>query len=352
MRYIFPLLLLLLSSGCSTRAQWHKEQGSVWNTTYNIIYECDRELTDSIFGIFDEINRSVSVFTPGSTVNIINGRDSVEADENFALLFNEAQRVSALSVGRYDPTVGALVELWGFGKEKVHGGEPSQESIESVMSGVGIGECKLVDNRVIKKSPSTCFNFSSIAKGFGCDKIAAMLNRNDVENYLIEIGGEIALHGLSHRDRDWVVQIDAPVPDTLATHQGMLLIEVTDCGIATSGNYRNFRLDEAGNRIGHTIDASTGYPAVTEILSVTIIAPSAMTADALATAMMAMPLTEAMVMLEKIPDACALIVTAVSTELPDALPEGWHTEKLGDDYTVIMSIGFPPYLSPQRERNG
>ena len=139
--------------------------------------------------------------------------------------------------------------------------------------------------------------------------VGEMLSRNGVENYMVEIGGEIALKGRNPKGKPWRIQVDAPIADnTGAVSERMAVVEITDCGVATSGNYRNYRDYDGQGRVGHTIDPRTGYPVATTTLSATVIAPTCIEADALATACMALPLERAMAMIEEWPGASALLV--------------------------------------------
>ena len=336
-----PLVAMCMTfAACNKAPRWQHQQGAVWNTTFNIVYESDKDLTDSVFAVFAEIEGGLSIFTDGSIVNSVNAGDTVEVNQDFINVFETACSVSRASGGKYDPTVAPLVELWGFGRNKDITSEPTAAEIEEALKAVGINECIIINGVIVKKDRSTQFNFSSIAKGYGCDKVAAMLCRNGVNNYLVEIGGEIALKGQSHRNKDWVVQIDAPVAEKKDEHVGMAVIEVSDCGVATSGNYRNYRVDANGNRIAHTIDATTGYPAVTPTLAATVIAPDVMTADALATALMAMQPDDAMIMIEMMPDVEALLVIDSGSGGFEAKKE-WETIDGSTQWIVVTSPGFP-----------
>ncbi|MDE6403474.1 MAG: FAD:protein FMN transferase, partial [Muribaculaceae bacterium] len=197
---------------------------------------------------------------------------------------------------------------WGFGFGDQKSTSPDDAVIDSVLATVGIADCHIVGDSIVKKHPDTTFNFSAVTKGYGCDMIAAMFRRNGVGNYLIEIGGEIALNGHNRRGKPWRVMIDAPV-DSVAGHRGLLTIEPEQGGVATSGNYRNYRDMPDGRRIGHTISAVTGRPVVTNTLSATVIAPDCATADALATACMAMHPDSAVSMIRALPATELILVT-------------------------------------------
>ncbi len=309
-RLIISITAITAIAACDTPKPFRTAQGMVWNTMYHITYASNVSLDDSIQCVMKTVENSLSVFNDSSLVSRVNCRDSVEVDQMFKSVFLESQRVNRLSDGAFDPTVGPLIELWGFGKNKSTVRTPEAAEIDSVMKSVGIAECSLAGNRLIKKSPDTRFNFSAIAKGYGCDMIGEMMKRNGVKSYMIEIGGEITLNGPSPHGGLWRIMVDAPIQaNDSVIHEQMAVIEVDSCGIATSGNYRNYHIVD-GNVMGHTINPFNGRPAITTILSVTVIAPECMTADALATACMIMPLTDAMAMIDSIPGASAMFVTS------------------------------------------
>lgn len=296
---------------CQRANDFRSNEGVVWNTTYHIVYQSPVDMGDSILSVFREVDRSLSVFNDTSVVSRINRNSTDEPDDMFREVFEESKRVNMLSYGAFDPTVGPLVDLWGFGRQRDSVRTVSPELIDSILRCVGINDCMITDDgRLVKKHPGTLFNFSAIAKGYGCDKVGDMLSRNGIDCFMVEVGGEIVVKGHNPRNADWRIMIDAPVESSDSViHERMAVIAVTDCAVATSGNYRNFK-EVDGKRVGHTIDPFTGSPAHSEVLSVTVVAPRCMTADALATACMAMPLDSAKAMIERIPEVSALFVTA------------------------------------------
>lgn len=285
-------------------------EGAVWNTTYHITYRSDRDLHDSIMAVMKQVESSLSPFAESSVISRINRGEDVAADSLLRRVFLTSQAVNRASSGAFDPTVAPLVNLWGFGYRNT-GIEPTQAAIDSLLATVGIAECSLTaDGRIVRKTPATEFNFSAITKGYGCDLVGEMLRRNGVGDYLVEIGGEIALSGLSPRGKAWRVMVDAPVAcDTAVVHERMAVIEPNAPGVATSGNYRNFKTTPDG-KIWHTVSPVTGRPAETDILSATVIAPSCMEADAYATSCMAMLAPEALRMIERIEGVECLLATA------------------------------------------
>ena len=291
---IAAIVMYFMPDDCSGsqwhRAQWHKSQGAVWNTTYSITYRADRDLADSISAVFREVEMSLSPFNPASRISLINRGESMQTDSLIARVFGISQRVCSLSGGNFDPTVSPLVNLWGFGySRRPADGKapaPTQAEIDSALQLVGIADCRIANGLMKKKAPGTTFNFSAVTKGYGCDLVGAMLRRNGCEDYMVEIGGE------------------------MATHEAMRVVALTDCGVATSGNYRNYRVDSLGHHLGHTISPRDGRPYATDILSATVVAPTCAEADALATACMASPEADAVAMLKGMGDVRALLVVA------------------------------------------
>lgn len=323
MRLFIVALLGALLCGCG-EAQFRRAAGATWGTTYSIVYRADRDLSDSIVAVMRQVDLSLSPFERQSLVSKLNNNEPMRADTMLADVMRLSQRVCGLSGGAFDPTVAPLINLWGFGY-RTPGDTPTQAEIDSALACVGIMECSVGDDGCIhKKSPETEFNFSAIAKGYGVDAIAAMLRRNGCADYMVEVGGEIALSGRNPKGAPWRIQIDAPVADSTGlVHERLTVIELTDRCIATSGNYRNFHAS-GDSLVGHTIHPSTGRPVSTSTLSVTVIAPSTAMADALATAVMAMPPDKAAAMLESVPRVEALIVSAAadSAYAITAIPAG------------------------------
>lgn len=307
---LFLLVLSLLLASCvGGRGEYRRLQGGVWNTTYNISYASATDLTDSVLAVMKQVELSLSPFNDSSLISRINRGEPCEVDSLVRRIFLASQEVNRASFGRFDPTVAPLINLWGFGYRN-SGVEPTQAMIDSVMVSVGIGDCRIDSlGRLQRKTPMTEFNFSAITKGYGCDLVGEMFRRNGCNDFMVEIGGEIAMSGRNPRGEDWHIMVDAPVEnDTAVVHSRMAVMAVTDCGVATSGNYRNFKQTSSG-RIWHTISTLDGLPAHTDLLAATVIASTAMLADAYATACMALPSDSARLMLERVPDVEALFVT-------------------------------------------
>ncbi len=288
---------LMLSVASCSGSKWRGAEGVVWGTTYHITYKADADLHDSIISVMRAVEQSLSPFSGQSLISRINRGEDVEADTLIAAVFRGAAQVYGLSSGAFDPTVAPAVNLWGFGYK--NGVEcPTDEQTDSVRALVGFGSCFIDNGRIVTGRAGMEFDFSAITKGFGCDMVGKMLERNGCSDYMVEIGGEIALSGANRNGEPWHIMIDAPLEcDTAVVHDRLAVVEVTGCGIATSGNYRNYR-NTAGGKVWHTIDPRTCRPAETATLSATVIAPDAMTADAIATACMVMDADSALAMAE------------------------------------------------------
>ena len=312
------------AAGCSGPS-WQKTEGAAWATTYHITYRGPRALDDSVTAVMRTVELSLSPFDSASAVSRINAGTTDSVDALFERVFAASLRVNAASGGLYDPTVAPLVNLWGFGY-KTSGVEPDSAAVDSCRQLVDIASCCIDGGRIVRGREGMEFDFSSITKGLGCDMVGEMLARNGATDYMVEIGGEMTLRGHNPRGEKWHVMIDAPVDaDTAsALHNRMAVIAVTDCGVATSGNYRNFKLTPAG-RVWHSISPATGRPAVTELLSATVVAPTAMEADALATACMVMDAADALAMIEAVEGVEALLVGSDGA----------------GGYRLVASSGFP-----------
>lgn len=299
--YLLAAAGVLLFTGCKNQKQYFEESGSVFHTLYHIKYESDKALTEKIDNELQKFNLSLNPFNPNSTIAKVNRNEPVEVDEWFKEVFNKSMEVSKNSDGVFDITCAPLVNLWGFGFSKKDSITP--EMIDSLKTFVGYQKVRLEGNKVIKDDPRLLLNCSAIAKGYSSDIIARLLEREGVENYMVEIGGEVTMKGINPKGECWRIGINKPEDDSTGIRNEIEEV-VQLCkkgGVATSGNYRNYYVKD-GKKYAHTIDPRTGYPAEQSILSATIVANDCMTADAYATAFMAMGLDKARQMAEKLPE--------------------------------------------------
>lgn len=287
-------------------AAFQDNKGRVFGTFYQIKYQSSKDLHAGIIEQLDKVDRSLSVFNKQSVISKINNNEQVVPDTMFLKVFESAQRISGITDGAFDITVAPLVNAWGFGFKE--GTEPEKHVIDSLMQIVGYENVWIEDGKIIKKYPETMIDCGGIAKGYSCDVVADYLRANGVENFLVNIGGEIVTSGINDKRVPWKIQVTKPVDDNESTQSELqALINVTDKAMATSGNYRNFYY-KGGKKYAHTIDPSTGYCVQHNILSATVLADRCVDADAYATAFMVMGLEKAKIILEKHPEIMAYLI--------------------------------------------
>lgn len=292
---------LVVCTACTNKTEYYEESGTVFHTLYHIKYQSPRMLTEQIDQEFKKFDQSLNPFNPHSIIAQVNNNEPVEVDEWFKEVFNKSKEVSEKSDGLFDITCAPLINVWGFGFSNKDSVTPAM--IDSLKTFVGYRKVKLEGNKIIKEDPRLLLNCSAIAKGYASDIIARLLEREGVENYMVEIGGEVTMKGVNPQGNCWRIGINRPEDDTTGMKNDIDEV-VQICGkggVATSGNYRNFYIKE-GKKYAHTIDPRTGYPAEQNILSATIVAKDCITADAYATAFMAMGIEKAREMAASLPD--------------------------------------------------
>ena len=290
-RYIAILIALAIAVVmifiARNRTHRFSHEGVVWTTDYHITYEASRDLSDSIQLILNNLDMSVSPYNKASLISAINENTMNRVDAYIRRLLEASRAINNESGGAFDPTVMPLVNAWGFGYK--NGALPTRAQIDSILLFVGMDKITLHGDTLVKKDPRVMLDFSSIAKGMACDEIGRMLVRNGAKNWLVEIGGEVMASGLNNRGTAWQISVDMPSDesDGKVSHESALTLALDSGAVATSGNYRKWR-DEGGNKLSHIIDPHTGDSRAGTLLSVTVIASDCMTADAWATACMAM----------------------------------------------------------------
>ena len=284
---LFALAIAVVMMFCSRdRKRFFTNEGIVWTTEYHITYEASRDLGDSIQLIFNKLDMSVSPYNKASLISAINGNTSSLVDAYLKRLIDASRIVNRESDGAFDPTVMPLVNAWGFGYK--NGTLPSRAQIDSILLFIGMDKIALHGDTIVKSDPRVMLDFSSIAKGMACDEIGRMLARNGAANWLVEIGGEVMASGINSRGTSWHVSVDMPTDEQQAdSHESALTLAIDSGAVATSGNYRKWRIED-GHKLSHIIDPHTGDSQAGTLLSVTVIANDCMTADAWATACMVM----------------------------------------------------------------
>ncbi len=312
----YAIVLLALAVGIAMmfvgrdRKRFFTCEGVVWTTDYHITYEASRDLNDSIQLIFSDLDMSVSPYNKASLISALNAGTMNRVDGYLKRLLDASAVIHRESGGAFDPTVMPLVNAWGFGYKS--GSMPTRAQIDSILTFVGMDKVALQGDTLVKSDPRVMLDFSSIAKGMACDEIGRMLARNGASNWLVEIGGEVMASGVNKRGTAWVVSVDMPDNDGNNGHESALAITMDSAAVATSGNYRKWR-EEGGNRISHIIDPKTGDSRVGTLLSVTVIAPDCMSADAWATACMVMGDSTVKAVMGKRQDLGVMTISADTT---------------------------------------
>ena len=335
LRLLALLSLVLTLTACFPSNQSGKKeillQGQTMGTTYNIkvvatIEQVEAlELQTKIDSLLKQVNQEMSTYIPDSELSIFNKNrtlESVTVSTGLARVIKESIRLGNLSEGKLDVTIGPLVNLWGFGPEKKPEKVPSEELLTATKAKVGLKHLSLVNNQLSKAIPELYVDLSTIAKGYGVDLVAELIEANGINNYLVEIGGELRLKGFKHTGELWVVAIEKPLTTERSIQQ---FIVPKDNAMATSGDYRNY-FEVDGARFSHIIEPDIGKPINHKLVSVTVIHPSSMTADGLSTALMVMGAEKGMEFSVK-NDIAALFIT-----------------KTENGFSEQFTLKFQPYL--------
>ena len=304
------LALLIVGTVLIIRQQrsmpYQHDEGFVFGTVYSITYQYDENLKADIEAELQKVDDEFSMFNEHSTVAHINRGEQVSRSKMFTEVFELAQTVNRETDGAFDVTVAPLVNAWGFGFK--HESMPTPHQVDSLLK--------------VRHQ----YDFSAIAKGYGSDVVARLLRKRGIQNFMIEIGGEIVTQGVSQRRLPWKIGVTKPTDDSLAVgNELQTVINITDIAMATSGNYRNFYY-KGGRKYAHTIDPKTGYPVQHSLLSATVLANSCAVADAYATSFMVMGVERGKQLLERHPELMAYFIYAK----PDGTNDVWFSPSLQD----------------------
>ncbi|MBI9060360.1 MAG: FAD:protein FMN transferase [Marinilabiliaceae bacterium] len=313
MKNILLILILSLLVSCQpSKREFIRNEGFIFGTTYHLIYDHSEDLHEDIKIKFNEFDLSLSTYNKQSIISKVNRNEPVEVDHFFKTVFQKAAEVTQATEGAFDMTIGPLANAWGFGfsnKDSI-----TSELVDSLLINMGMDKLKLEGNRVVKTNPDIVLNVNALAKGYGVDVIARLLEQHGITNYMVEIGGELRVKGYNQKHSHWRVGIDKPVDDPEVMSRDLQeVISITNTALATSGNYRNFYFKE-GKKYAHTISPYTGYPVQHQLLSASVIAPDCMTADAYATAFMVLGLEKSLEIMKQHPELEAYFISSDEQE--------------------------------------
>ena len=322
------LILFFLFSACSRHEVVSidgQALGSYYRVKYLDIGYTKENLQKGIDSILNIMNNSMSTYLPSSDLSKINRGDStIVVDEHFEKVFNKANLMWYKSQGYFDPTVGAWVNAYGFGPNKKIKKIGLKER-DSLMKITGWPRIRLTkDKKIIKDDKSIFIDFNALAKGYAVDQINLYFEKAGSKNHLIDIGGELISRGKNLETKNlWSVGIEKPSESTLP-RKIFDIIELNNQALATSGNYRKYRIDkETKQKYVHSINPLNGRPARSNILSVSVKALDCMTADAYATALMVMPLNMGKKLINKTPDVDALWIISESQNFVSHSSKNW-----------------------------
>jgi len=296
---LFLIISTLLITGCGN-SQHNEEaylEGKTMGTTYHIKFYADQvdpqAIQAEIDAVLVDINQSMSTYIEDSEINTFNRLDANEVmpiSDDFRAVISESMRIGN-STKTLDVTMGPLIDLWGFGPDKKPTKRPTDEALANMVSNIGIDKLVLNEQGLAKTVADLELSFSATAKGYGIDKVAELLQSKGITDYMVEIGGELRIAGTKPDNQAWRIAIEQPDanPGERKVHR---VLTPGNNGIATSGDYRIFYTMD-GETYTHLIDPMTGMPIKHDLVSVTVLHPSAMTADGLATALTVMGMEKA-----------------------------------------------------------
>ena len=311
--FILALSAFFLTSCNAPKAEYIKESGTRFHTLYHIIYKSDKPLTAAIDSTMTAFNASLNPFDSTALVSRINTNETDSLDQMMIDVLRVAREVNLASGGAFDVTGAPLFDIWGFGTKKGVTRPATKAEIDSIMAFVGHDKLTVDEDarRLTKADPRMTIIPSSLSKGYVTDLVAATLEAHGVTDYMVEIGGEIVCKGLNPNGDCWQIGINKPIEDDTST-VNEIMSKVAMCekaGLASSGDYRNYH-NLQGEKVSHTIDVRTGYPARQDILSATVIAPTCILADAWATTFMALGFEASLKVLDGQPDLKVVFIYA------------------------------------------
>lgn len=303
-RLAFVALSAMIVCGCSAPRGYITSDGVMLGTTYHVCADVERltsaELYAEMMRIDAEAKSSLSIFNPASLLSRVNRGETDSLDAHLVRNLALARTIGERCDVRYDVTVKPLTDAWGFAAKNA----TKNPNVDSLLQFVGYDKWSLDGNRVMRRDARVQFDLNSIAKGYTVDMVADMLESHGAENYIVEVGGEIRCRGVNARGNVWRVGIDTPEEGNLSPgHQLITTVELRQKALATSGNYRRFYLDDAGHKVVHTINPTTGYSTTSRLLSATVVADNCAMADAMATMFMAVGDECAVELAEKMRDS-------------------------------------------------
>ena len=331
-KWLVAFASLIFIAGCEKSVELVHLSGPTMGTTYNIKYIQQADIPSSshlqaeIDRLLEQVNDQMSTYRVDSELSRFNqyqGSEPFQVSEQTAMVVKEAIRLNSLTLGALDVTVGPLVNLWGFGPEARRDTVPTEQELAERKAKTGIEYLSVSGDFLSKTLPNLYVDLSTIAKGWGVDVVADFIESQGIENYMVEVGGEMRLKGRNAQGIPWRIAIEKPSVQERSVQE---IIEPGDMAIATSGDYRNY-FERDGMRYSHIINPQTGYPIDNKVVSVTVLDKSSMTADGLSTGLMVLGEEKAMAVAELNQIPVFMII------------------KTDDGFREVASSAFQPYLN-------
>ena len=318
---VLSVSFLFILLGCSIQEpRLIIKTGTAQGSTYQIRYvttkssKLDKEIGKNIEKAFKEIDYSMSTWVQKSLINQVNNTNNwIQVDHHFLKVLNRSLEIAKESKGDFDPTIGPLVQIWGFGHNEIHT-EVTDEQIQKTLESVGYEKIE-IDGQRVRVHKNSMIDFNAIAQGYTVDVISKNLEEHGITRYMVEVGGEVRTRGSNGNNETWVIGVDKPQENIDMENRFQIILKLENASLATSGNYRKFWVDnKSGLKYSHTINPATGYPAKNNLLSASIIAPTAMDADAYATVCMVRGLDDCKELLNSNPKLEGYLIFSDQTE--------------------------------------
>ncbi|GGE12251.1 FAD:protein FMN transferase [Psychroflexus salis] len=325
--YLLITSLVLLSCSTEKKSSLQVYSGQALGTTFQLqfFHPNELELSSAIDSTFSVLNQSLSTYISNSDISKINSGDTtVTVDQQLVDNFMASKQIYKATQGFFDPTVGLMVNAYGFGPE-TYNLQMNSRTIDSLMTYVGFDKVFLTaENKLKKAHLETYLDFNSIAKGYAVDRLAVLLNQFGVQHYLVEVGGELVAKGKQIENQEvWKIGIDNPEATSVSDRELLqYIVKLENRAMATSGNYRKFKTDADGNKFVHTINPKTGRSEASDVLSASVFAEDCMTADAYATAFMAMGFEKTMMLLPDLENIEVILIYSKGEEVKTYISEG------------------------------
>ena len=305
------LLLFLIVSAIAEAAQKPRVlKGYAQGSTFQITYygKPKKPIDQAILNLLSQIDSSVSTYQANSIISKINaGQHGIKTDTIFRACFRKAKAIWSSSNGAFDPTVMPLVNAWGFGQKKTS--KPNKGYIDSLMPSIGFNLIALNADTIVKHHPNVSIDFNAFAQGYSVDLVANLLKQAGLKHFVVEIGGEVYANGHKPKKEQWQLGIEQPIDNPNGINPNLQTVYLQNQAISSSGNYRKFFIQD-GVKYAHHIDPKTGYPALNNLLSVSVVASECITTDASATALLVMGLEASKTYLNQHPELQAMLVYA------------------------------------------